>query len=159
MDVINLNYDDDYFMQHAEKMALKSTCRRQVGAVIVKENRILASGYNDAPDGCLSCSELDGCMRQRDDIPSGTMQEYCRAIHAEQRAIVQAAIEEGVSIKGGTLYVTTYPCGICARMLIQCKLERIVYKGDYRDENAHEMLNESGILVEKYEPKKLDLVR
>lgn len=153
MGIINVQYNDEYFMNKAEKVSLQSTCRRQVGAVIVKENQILASGYNDAPEGCLPCKELGGCMRQRDNIPSGTRQEYCRAVHAEQRAIIQAAINEGISIKGGTLYVTTYPCGICARMIIDCKIKRIVYKGDYMDENSHNMLSESEIIVEKYEPK------
>ena len=154
MKITNIEYNNEYFMKEAEKVSLQSTCRRQVGAIIVKENKIIARGYNDAPVGCLSCKELGGCMRQKDNIPSGTRQEYCRAVHAEQRAIIQAATTEGISIKGGTLYVTTYPCGICARMIIDCKIERIVYKGDYMDENSHKMLNESGIIVEKYEPSK-----
>ena len=150
--ISNLEYDDEYFMNLAEEVSLNSDCRRHVGAVIAKDNRVLVTGYNASPEGCTSCKELGGCMRQRDGIPSGTRQEYCRAVHAEQNAIIQAATEE-ISIKGGTLYVTTYPCSICARMIINCKLERIVYKGDYQDENSHKMLSESGIIVEPYIPK------
>ena len=155
MKIKNLEYNNEYFMKEAEKVSLLSTCRRQVGAVIVKDNKIISKGYNDAPEGCLSCKDLGGCIRQKNNIPSGTRQEYCRAVHAEQRAIIEAATKEGVSIKGGTLYVTTYPCGICARMIIECRIEKIVYKGDYMDENSHQMLNESGIVVEKYEPNKV----
>lgn len=153
MEVTNLKYDDECFMSIAEIISSYSTCRRQVGAVIVKDGVILTKGYNDAPDGLASCIELGGCMRQRDGIPSGTRQEYCRAVHAEQNAIIEAATR-GISIQGGTLYVTTYPCSICARMIINCKIERIVYKGDYKDENSHKMLSESGILTEKFEPVK-----
>lgn len=150
--VTNFEYNDEYFMNLAEEVSNNSDCRRHVGAVIAKDNRVLVTGYNASPEGCTSCKELGGCMRQRDGIPSGTRQEYCRAVHAEQNAIVEAATK-GISIKGGTLYVTTYPCSICARMIINCKLEKIVYKGDYQDENSHKMLSESGIVVEKYEPK------
>lgn len=155
MGIINVQYNDEYFMNKAIEISLQSTCRRQVGAIIVKENKILTSGYNDAPEGLLPCKELDGCIRQINNIPSGTRQEYCRAVHAEQRAIIQAAINEKINIKGGTLYVTTYPCGVCARMIIECKIKRVVYKGDYMDENSHKMLNESKIIVEKYEPSKV----
>lgn len=154
--VTNFEYDDQYFMDLAEKISTHSNCRRQVGALITRNNKVLVTGYNSAPFGLSSCNELGGCMRQRDQIPSGTRQEYCRAVHAEQNAIVEAAVE-GISIKGGTLYVTTYPCSICARMIINCKLKRIVYKGDYQDENSHRMLRESGILVEKQEPKEKKL--
>lgn len=153
MGVKNIIYNDEYFMAMAEMMSSYSNCRRHVGAVITKDNKMLTTGYNAAPDGLKSCSDLGGCMRQRDKIESGTRQEYCRAVHAEQNAIIEAAVN-GISIKGGTLYVTTYPCSICARMIINCKLERIVYNGDYQDENSHKMLSESGILVEKFEANK-----
>lgn len=148
----NLEYDDDYFMNLAEEVSINSTCRRHVGAVIARDNKLLVTGYNAVPNGLTPCNELGGCMRQRDNIPSGTRQEYCRAVHAEQNAIIESATK-GISIVGGTLYVTTFPCGICARMIINCKLRRIVYKGDYMDENSHKMLDESGIIVEKYQPK------
>jgi len=153
VEVINLKLDDKYFMQLAEKISNKSDCRRHVGAVITKNNMVLVSGYNASPFGLKSCTELGGCMRQKDNIPSGTRQEYCRAVHAEQNAIIEAATK-GIIITGGTLYVTTYPCSICARMIINCKLERIVYKGDYKDDTSHKMLSESGILIEKFEPEK-----
>ncbi len=151
-DIVNSEYNDQYFMSLAEEISTNSDCRRHVGAVIARDNKVLVTGYNAAPVGCESCIELGGCMRQEDNIPSGTRQEYCRAVHAEQNAIIQAATE-GISIKGGTLYVTTYPCNICARMIMNCKLKRIVYQGDYQDEGSHNMLKESGIIVEKYEPK------
>ena len=153
MDVVNLEYNDEYFMNLAKEVSNNSNCRRHVGAVIVKDNKVLVTGYNAAPNGLASCMELGGCMRQRDNIESGTRQEYCRAVHAEQNAIIEAATK-GISILDGTLYVTTYPCSICARMIINCKIERIIYDGDYKDENSHKMLSESGIIIEKFEPVK-----
>lgn len=160
MNIKNLEYNDDYFMTMADEYSTYSNCRRHVGAVITINNQVLVTGYNAAPNGLASCTELGGCMRQKDNIPSGTKQEYCRAVHAEQNAIIEAATK-GISIKGGTLYVTTYPCSICARMIINCDIKRIVYKGDYQDENSHKMLSESGITVEKYESKvkKKELVK
>lgn len=152
MEVNNLEYNDEIFMLLADAISSYSNCRRQVGAVITRDNKVLVTGYNAAPFGLESCSELGGCMRQKDGIPSGTRQEYCRAVHAEQNAIIEAATS-GVSVVGGTLYVTTYPCSICARMIINCRIKRIVYAGDYQDENSHKMLSESNIIVEKYEPK------
>lgn len=156
--VMNLEYNEEYFMNLAEDVSKDSDCRRHVGAVIVRDNKVLVTGYNAAPFGLSSCKELGGCMRQKDNIPSGTRQEYCRAVHAEQNAIIKAATE-GISIKGGTLYVTTYPCSICARMIINCKLKRIVYMGDYQDENSHNLLRESGIIIEKYENKVKKMVQ
>lgn len=144
---------DEYFMTMAELASMRSTCRRKVGAIIVKDNEALVTGYNGAPKGLKHCSDLGGCIRQRDGIPSGTRQEYCRATHAEQNAIIQAA-KRGISILGGTLYVTTYPCSICARMIINCELKRIVYQGDYQDENSKQLLTESGIQIEHFEPVK-----
>ncbi len=151
---LNLRPDwDEFFMTMAEVACTRSTCRRQVGAVIVKNHEVLTIGYNGAPQGLKHCSELGGCMRQRDGIPSGTRQEYCRAAHAEQNAIVQAA-KQGVSIMGGTIYVTTFPCSICARMIINSELKRIVYSGDYLDENSKAMLEESGIAIDHFSPEK-----
>ena len=141
-------YIDRYFMNLAYKESIYSTCRRQVGAIFVKNNDVLATGYNGSPIGVKSCHEDGGCMRQRDNIKSGTMQEHCRAVHAEQRAIINAA-KRGISIENSTLYVTTYPCSICARMLIDCKLKRIVYSGEYFDDISHAMLEEAGVLVEQ----------
>lgn len=139
---------DRYFMNLAQKESDNSNCRRHVGAVLVKNGIVLATGYNAAPIGIKSCQEYGICMRQRDNIKSGTMQEYCKAVHAEQNAIINAA-RCGIPIEDGTIYVTTYPCSICARMLINCKLKRIVYDGDYFDKNSHSMLEESGIAIEK----------
>ena len=153
----NQEYLDNYYMMMAEGQSQFSTCRRQVGAVIAIGDRVLATGYNGAPHGLPSCSELGGCMRQNNNVPSGTRQEFCRAVHAEQNAIIDAALK-GISIKGGTLYVTTYPCSICTRMIINCHLNRIVYKGDYQDELAHEMLEKTDIEVVKFEPVKKKII-
>ncbi len=140
---------DEYFMNICEDVTLRSTCRRQVGAVITVDNQIVSTGYNGSPKGLKHCSELGGCMRELKNIPSGTHQEICRAVHAEQNAIIQAAVR-GVSIKGGTLYVNTFPCSICARMIINAELKRIVYLGDYQDKLSKEMLKESKIEVVPY---------
>lgn len=141
---------DDYFMQITELVKTRSTClRRQVGAVIVKEKRILSTGYNGAPTGCTHCITT-GCVRQKLNIPSGERHELCRASHAEQNAIVQAAYS-GTSIKGGTLYVTHQPCVMCAKLIINAGLERVIFKGDYPDELAMKFLQEAAIRVVKYE--------
>lgn len=139
---------DEYFMKKAQEESNFSTCRRHVGAVFVKDEKILVTGYNGAPNGVKSCQELDGCMREKDNIKSGTMQEHCKAIHAEQRAITKAA-KEGISISDSTLYVTTYPCSICARMLIDLGVKEIVYDGDYFDKVSHDLIEESDIPIRK----------
>ncbi len=140
---------DDYFMQIVELVKTRSTClRRQVGALIVKDKRILATGYNGAPMGCKHCDEV-GCLRQKLNIPSGQRHELCRASHAEQNAIAQAAYW-GTSIKDGTIYVTDQPCVMCAKLIINSGLKKVVFKGDYPDELAMELLKEAGIEVEKY---------
>lgn len=137
---------DEYFMEIVELIKTRSTCkRRQVGALIVKEKRILATGYNGAPTGCRHCLDI-GCMREELNIPSGQRHELCRAIHAEQNAIVQAAYS-GTSVKDGTLYVTHQPCVMCAKMLINAGIGKIVFKGDYPDKLAREMLEEAGIEI------------
>lgn len=139
---------DEYFMEVAEVTAKRSTCmRRQVGAVIVKDKHILATGYNGAPTGIKHCEDRGGCLRQKLNIPSGHRHELCMALHAEQNAIIQAATL-GQSIQGGTIYVTNQPCIICAKMIINSGIERIVIKDGYPDELAVEILDEAGLKTE-----------
>ncbi|MGB9876628.1 MAG: deoxycytidylate deaminase [bacterium] len=139
---------DEYFMQIARVVATRSTClRRQVGAVLVKEKRILTTGYNGAPRGLPHCLEV-GCLREQLGIPSGERQELCRGLHAEQNAIIQAAYY-GVSIEGATLYCTHQPCITCAKMLINAGIRRIVYEEPYPDELAEQMLREAGVEMVK----------
>ncbi len=138
---------DEYFMEIAEVVRKRSTCmRRKVGALIVKDSRILATGYNGAPSGVPHCGEV-GCLRAQLGVPSGERHELCRGIHAEQNAIVQAAYL-GVSIDGGTLYCTNQPCVLCAKMIINAGIKRIVIKEGYPDELAEKMLAEAGLKVE-----------
>ena len=138
---------DQYFMEMAELTAKRSTCmRRSVGAVIVKDNRAIATGYNGAPRGLKHCDELGGCLRQKLQVPSGQRHELCRALHAEQNAIIQAATL-GQSIEEGTIYVTHQPCAICAKMIINAGIKRIVVREGYPDELATEILNEAGLKV------------
>lgn len=135
---------DQYFMQMAELTAKRSTClRRRVGAVIVKDKHIIATGYNGAPRGLSHCSELGGCLREKLGVPSGERHELCRALHAEQNAIIQAATL-GQSIEGASIYVTHQPCVICAKMIINAGIDKIVVKEGYPDELAMELLEESG---------------
>lgn len=139
---------DEYFMEIADLVKTRSTCmRRQVGAVIVRDNRILTTGYNGVPPKMRHCSEI-GCLRQELNIPSGERHELCRALHAEQNAVIQAA-KYGISVEGSTIYITAQPCVICAKILIASGIKRIVFKGDYPDELSLEMLGESGIEVVK----------
>lgn len=138
---------DEYFMEIADVIRKRATCqRRKVGALIVKNKRILATGYNGAPSGVRHCEEA-GCIRSKFNVPSGQRHELCRGIHAEQNAIVQAAFL-GVSIAGSTLYCTNQPCILCAKMLINAGVERIVIKEGYPDEQAVAMLAEAGLEVE-----------
>lgn len=140
---------NDYFMEIVGLVKTRATCvRRQVGAVIVKNNRILATGYNGAPEGIKHCDET-GCPRQKQNVPSGQRHELCRAIHAEQNAIIQAAVS-GTSIKGAKIYVNTQPCSLCAKMLINAGIEEIIYEGGYPDELSLQMLNEANVKVTKY---------
>lgn len=141
---------DEYFMNICCDVSKRSTCRRQVGAVITVDNQIVSTGYNGSPKGLKHCSEMGGCIRQKQNIESGTHQEICRAVHAEQNAIIQAAVR-GVSVKGGCLYVNTYPCSICTRMIINAEIKKIVYLSDYKDSLSKKMLDESGIEVVPYE--------
>ena len=138
---------DEYFMQIADIVKTRSTClRRQIGAVIVKDNRIITTGYNGAPTGLRHCTEIGGCERNRLNIPSGQRHELCRALHAEQNAIIQAA-KLGISTEGSTIYITMQPCVICAKMIINAGISKIVHKGEYPDQMAREMLEEAGIKI------------
>lgn len=135
---------EEYFMDIARLVARRSTClRRQVGAVLVKEKNILATGYNGTPSGITHCAEV-GCLRQKLGVPSGERHELCRGLHAEQNAIIQAA-KHGVNIAGSTLYCTNSPCSICSKMLINAGIARIVYLEGYPDSLSQEMLLEAGI--------------
>jgi len=137
---------DDYFMKIAEVVASRSTClRRKAGAVLVKDKRILSTGYNGVPKGLPHCEDT-GCPRKN--YPSGTHHELCRAVHSEQNAIVQAAIH-GVSIEGATLYCTHQPCTLCAKMLINAGIKRVVYKEEYPDNESLKFFKQAGIDVEK----------
>lgn len=135
-----------YFMDIATLVARRSTCqRRSVGAVIVKNKRILSTGYNGAPSGIDHCAQT-GCLRERMDVPSGERHELCRGIHAEQNAIIQAAFH-GVSIQGSDLYCTNLPCSICAKMIINAGVRRILYRSGYADTMSSQMLREAGVEV------------
>jgi dCMP deaminase len=136
-------------MEIAHLVKLRATClRRQVGAVIVKDRNILATGYNGAPSGVQHCAER-GCLREKLGIPSGERHEICRGLHAEQNAIIQAA-KHGTSIEGATLYCTNQPCSICAKMIINAGVKQIVFQDGYPDALAEEMIKEAGIEVVSY---------
>jgi dCMP deaminase len=140
---------DQYFMRMAELAATRSTClRRQVGAVIVKDKKVLATGYNGAPSGLKHCLDI-GCLRDELGIPSGERHELCRATHAEQNAIVQAAMF-GVSIKDATMYSTTQPCILCTKLIINAGIKKLVIKDSYPDEMSLQMLNEAKIEIQIY---------
>jgi dCMP deaminase len=140
---------DEYFMEIAELTAKRTTCmRRAVGAVIVKEKRAIATGYNGAPRGIKHCEDRDGCIRQNLGVPSGERHELCMALHAEQNAIIQAAAM-GNAIEGGTIYITHQPCAICAKMIINAGIRRIVIREGYPDELASSLLDEAGLEIEK----------
>jgi dCMP deaminase len=135
---------DEYFMDITRVVASRSTClRRQVGAVVVKGKRLLTSGYNGAHQGLPHCAEV-GCLREARGIPSGERHELCRGTHAEQNAIVQAALY-GVAIDGATLYCTHQPCSGCTKMIINAGIERIIYEQAYPDELAMELLSGAGV--------------
>jgi dCMP deaminase len=140
---------EEYFMDITHLVAKRSTClRRQVGAVVVKDKKILATGYNGAPSGLEHCLDI-GCLREQLRIPSGERHELCRGLHAEQNAIIQAAYH-GVQIRGATLYCTNHPCIICSKMIINAGIQKIVYEEGYADALAKQMLRESRVKVEKF---------
>ncbi len=135
---------DEYFMDITSLVAKRSTCmRRQVGAVMVKQKNILATGYNGTPSGITHC-DVTGCLREQLNVPSGERHELCRGLHAEQNAIIQAA-RHGVNISDSTLYCTNSPCIICTKMLINAGIRKVIYLEGYSDNLSMEMLEEAGI--------------
>ncbi|MCZ7406525.1 MAG: cytidine/deoxycytidylate deaminase family protein [Candidatus Methanoperedens sp.] len=141
---------DEYFMEIATIVAKRSTClRNQVGAVIVKDKRILSTGYNGAPRNLEHCLDI-GCIRQQNNIASGTRHELCRAVHAEQNAIIQAALH-GVSIEDATIYCTHQPCILCAKMLINARIEKVVFGVVYPDKEALSFFNKAGVKIEQFD--------
>lgn len=137
---------DEYFLGIAELVSKRSTClRRSVGAVLVKDRRILATGYNGAPSLIEHCDKT-GCVRERLNIPSGERHELCRGLHAEQNSFLQAALH-GTSLKDATLYSTTQPCIICAKMIINAGIKEIVIKGDYPDKMSKDFLSKAKVKV------------
>lgn len=147
-----MNKWDERFMNLAETVAGWSSCfqtNRHVGAVAVRDKRILTTGYNGAPSGIDSCAERGECLRRVKNIASGTMQEVCYAVHAEQNAIIQAA-KLGVSLEGATMYVTHQPCVICTRMIINSGIKKVIYKNGYPDPFALELFKKSDVELVKY---------
>jgi len=139
---------DEYFLDVAKLVAKRATClRRSVGAVLVKDKRILATGYNGAPSGLKHCIDV-GCIRQRLKIPSGERHELCRALHAEQNALIQASLY-GISVKGSTIYATCQPCVICAKMLINAGIKEIIVTDGYPDRMALDFLKEAKIKIKR----------
>ena len=137
-------------MSIAHLVSERSTClRRKVGAVAVKDRRMLATGYNGAPSGVAHCEDV-GCLREQMGIPSGQRHEICRALHAEQNVIIQAAVH-GVPLSGADVYCTAQPCLICAKMLINCNIATIWFAGDYPDPMAADMLHEAGVTLRRLE--------
>jgi dCMP deaminase len=146
---------DEYFTKAASLVSERSTClRRKVGAVLVKDRQILATGYNGAPTSITHC-EATGCLRQKLGIPSGQRHEICRGLHAEQNVLLQAA-KHGISVKGSCLYITNAPCSICAKMIINAGIDEIVISGDYPDKMAIDFLKEAKVKVRKINVKIAD---
>ena len=145
---------DEYFMEMAHVVSKRSTCmRRKVGAILVKDKHILSTGYNGAPKGLKHCSEV-GCIREKMNVPPGERHELCRGLHAEQNAIIQAAVF-GTSIKDSVLYCTNTPCVVCVKMLINAGVTEIIFSGDYPDDLAKKMLGESKIKIRNFNNKNL----
>ncbi|MBO7156502.1 MAG: cytidine/deoxycytidylate deaminase family protein [Clostridia bacterium] len=144
---------DVRFMEMTRLVSSWSSCyktNRQVGAVIVRDKRILTTGYNGAPAGVTSCKDRCECMREKLGIQSGTRQEMCYAVHAEQNAVIQAA-KLGISLQGATLYCTHQPCSMCTRIIINSGIERVVYEQGYPDDFSIELFKEAGIKLEKFQ--------
>lgn len=138
----------EYFMAITRLVANRSTClRRHVGAILVKDKRILASGYNGAPSGMKHCEEV-GCIRENTSVPSGERHELCRGLHAEQNVIIQAA-HYGIPINGSILYCTNKPCVICTKMIINSGIIKIYYEEGYDDYLSDQMLAEAGLEIER----------
>jgi len=141
---------EEYFLRIAQLASTRSTCiRRHVGAVLVKEKKILATGYNGAPSGISHCADV-GCLRDEEQVPSGQRHELCRGLHAEQNAILQAAYH-GVSIQGSVLFCTNFPCVICSKMLINAGIRQIFYLEGYPDPLSEKMLKEAGMDLHQIE--------
>jgi len=139
---------DEYFIDIARLVSKRSTClRRKVGAIIVKQRRVLATGYNGTPTNITHCEET-GCLRESLGIPSGQRHELCRGLHAEQNALLQASLY-GISLEGASLYCTTQPCVICVKMLINAGIKEVVIRDGYPDKLAREFLKEAKIKVRK----------
>ncbi len=144
---------DVRFMQMARLVASWSSCyqqNRQVGAVIVKDKRILTTGYNGAPSGLVSCKDKGECLRKKLNIASGTRQEICYAVHAEQNAIVQAA-KMGISVNGATIYVTHQPCSICTKIIINSGIKKVIYREGYPDDFSMQLFAEAGVEIVKFD--------
>ena len=143
---------DHRFMEMAQLVSTWASCyqeERKIGAVIVKDKRVMTTGYNGAPRGVKTCVERGECLRKKLGIPSGTRHEMCYAVHAEQNAIIQAA-KLGVNIDGSTLYCTHQPCILCAKMIVNAGIVRVVYHSGYPDDFALNIFKEAGVLVERY---------
>jgi len=139
---------DHYFLEIAHIIAKRSTCkRRQVGALIIKDRRILATGYNGPPSGIAHCADV-GCMREQLKIPAGERHELCRGLHAEQNAIIQASLY-GVGVKDSVLYCTHQPCIICTKMIINAGIREVKFVHGYPDELSRQFLEEAKIRITK----------
>ena len=148
--------NDEYFMEMAFLVSKRSTClRRRVGAVIVRDKHVISTGYNGSPRGTKHCEEL-GCIRQQMNIPSGTRHELCRGVHAEQNAITQAAYF-GTSVVNATIYTTTFPCSMCAKILINAGITEVVYADGYVDDLSKKLFAETNIKVREYKLDKADV--
>jgi len=140
---------EQYYMDIARLISTRTTClRRAVGCVLTFDNRILSTGYNGTPVGIEHCKDA-GCIREALEVPSGERHELCRGLHGEQNALLQCALH-GISTKDSILYSTTFPCSVCAKLLINAKIKKIVYLEDYNDKLSEDMLKEAGIEVVKY---------
>jgi dCMP deaminase len=148
---------DEYFLKIASVVAERSTCQRHhVGAVAVKDKHILSTGYNGAAAGLVDCLEL-GCLRDEMNIESGTRHEICRAIHAEQNAIIQASLH-GISLEGATIYATHSPCILCAKMLVNARIKRLVTFGSYADNSFRSLFKEAGVEFERHKKPYSEIV-
>lgn len=139
-----------YFMQMAVLASKRSTClRRAVGAVLVKDNQILSTGYNGGPKGIAHCAEV-GCLREKNSVPSGQMHELCRGVHAEQNAIIQAGLN-GSSTRGAVIYCTHQPCSICAKLIINAEIKTVYVSEKYPDNLAEQLFSEAGVELIHYD--------
>lgn len=149
---------NEYFMKIAFLVSARSTClRRKVGAIIIKNNQIIATGYNGAPKGVTHCEKV-GCLREKMDIPAGEKHELCRGVHAEQNAIIQAAVN-GTSVKNSMMYCTHQPCSICAKMIINAEIKTVYIGESYPDKLAEDMFIDAGVQMILYDIKTKELKR